>query len=241
MSECWRNIGQPVDGGIMIVADHASADLPEGVDLGVSSDILAQHVGHDIGVTELAELLARRFGFFGILGRYSRLLVDLNRDVDDPAVIPEVSDGIAIPANRLDDGQRKERLARYHHPFHFEVERQVGLYRPKFILFLHSFTPSLSTAPGDKRPWDVALLYDRDRRASDLAMRYFAELGLVVGDQEPYSGEIYNATFARHGEETDTAHILLEVRQDHISTATGQDKFADMIGTICRKIADELA
>ena len=53
---------------------------------------------------------------------------------------------------------------------------------------------------GEERPWDVGLLYNQDDRAARIAIDLFAEMGLTVGDNEPYSGKQLNATMDRHAE-----------------------------------------
>jgi hypothetical protein len=71
---------------------------------------------------------------------------------------------------------------------------------PALILSLHSFTPSLRSAPEEARPWQVGVLYNADDRAARLAIPLLAAEGLVVGDQQPYSGKLLNATMNRHAE-----------------------------------------
>jgi hypothetical protein len=80
---------------ILFVAEHASADVPHGIDLGVGADVMRQHVAVDIGVAPLTTELARRFGAEAVLAPWSRLVVDCNRAPDDPSAIPQVSDGFA--------------------------------------------------------------------------------------------------------------------------------------------------
>src|SRR3546814_9370404 len=51
--------GRP-DSGLLIVADHASSRVPEGLDLGICPTVLDRHVAIDIGVEPLVRLLAAR-------------------------------------------------------------------------------------------------------------------------------------------------------------------------------------
>ena len=78
---------------ILIIADHASNFVPkENNNLGVPNSFLNQHIAYDIGVKELSLDLSNRLKCKVILGKYSRLLIDLNRDLDDPTIIPEIVD-----------------------------------------------------------------------------------------------------------------------------------------------------
>jgi len=50
------------------------------------------------------------------------------------------------------------------------------------------------------RPWHVGVLYNEDDRAARVAIPLLEAEGLMVGDQEPYSGRLLNATMNRHAE-----------------------------------------
>jgi predicted N-formylglutamate amidohydrolase len=99
----------------------------------------------------------------------------------------------------------------------------LSAYEPALILSLHSFTPRLSSDPAQARPWHVGVLYNQDERAARLALDWLAqEPGLCVGDQQPYSGRLLNATMNRHAEAHGRPYVGLELRQDLIGDAAGQ-------------------
>lgn len=50
-----------------------------------------------------------------------------------------------------------------------------------------------------------------------------------MGDQEPYSGKMLNATMNRHGEANGIAYLGLEMRQDLIGHAAGVDHWARIL------------
>ena len=91
----------PAAAPIWIIADHAGALLPAGLDLGVSVPAMRSHIACDWGVAEVADILCEIPDFAAFKARYSRLVVDLNRDRADTAALPVCSDGVEIPANRL--------------------------------------------------------------------------------------------------------------------------------------------
>lgn len=232
--------GDLSDARILIISDHASASLPDDIDLGLSPSHMRTHIAVDIGVSEIASMLSRRPDFACVKACWSRLLVDTNRCPTDRAVIPEKSDGIAIAGNALPQSGRVDRLKRYHDSFHDAVTDAIDRAEPKFLLFLHSFTPKLAHE-AERRPWEVGLLYNHDRRAADLAMAFFRDQEFCVGDQQPYSGLIYNYSFVRHGEARGLPHLLLEIRQDLISDVTGQAHFADIVADLAQEIVEKLA
>ncbi len=122
MNDPWVILGQPTNGGILIVCDHASNHVPEEIDLGIDRRLLLQHIAYDIGVTEVANFLVDLSGCTAFLATNSRLVVDLNRYPHDASAIPVSSDGVKIPGNCLDATEREERLDRYFHPYHARLE-----------------------------------------------------------------------------------------------------------------------
>ena len=238
-AEAFRLVGEPQAGGILIAADHASNRVPDDIDLGVSPEIMQQHVAVDIGVAGIAERMAQHEDTAAFLGNVSRLVCDTNRREDDPAAIPEQSDGHAIPGNLGID--RAARLARFHRPYHAALASVLAETPPALTLILHSFTPALASAPDDARPWHCAVLYDQDRRGADAAVPMLEAQGLNVGDQVPYSGKEYNAVIARHFEPQRRPYLYLEIRQDLIAAAAGQHEWAARLSPIARKVAAKLA
>lgn len=236
----YRILGSARFGGILIVADHASNLVPADIELGIDAALLDQHIAHDIGVLQVAELMAWRPGTAAILGNVSRLVCDLNRDSDEPAAIPLASDGHAIPANALSPGQREARLARFHVPYHAALAALLDKAPPALILSLHSFTPRLASSPGELRPWQVGVLYNRDDRGARLAIPMLAADGLVVGDQQPYSGVLLNATMNRHAEADGRPYLGIEIRQDEIGDEAGQIAWAQRLHRICNEVALKL-
>lgn len=237
MSEVGRLLSEPKFGGILVVCDHGGRRVPKGIDLGIGEADMNRHIAYDIGVAEIAKRMAQNPGTAAFIANFSRLVVDLNRAADDPAAIPEQSDGRAIPGNVGID--RTARLAVYHHPFHAQLERQLEAAPPAFTVFLHSFTPSMATNDSE-RPWQCGVLYDEDDRGAMIAKRLLEDEGLTVGDQEPYSGAVYNATIRRHAEEPGRPYLYLEVRQDLIGNGAGQAEWAQRLHRICNRIAMEL-
>jgi predicted N-formylglutamate amidohydrolase len=233
-SPSWRHIGPARSGGIVLVADHASNFVPPGIDLGIDPALLYDHIAIDIGVKAVAERMARDSGIPAHLATVSRLVCDLHREEDNPAVVPESSDGHAIPGNVGADVE--ERLRRFHRPYHAALADWLDRAQPALTISLHSFTPALKSTPVP-RPWEVALLYNQDDRAARHAIRLFTEAGLTVGDNEPYSGTQLNATMNRHAEAHGRPYLAIEVRQDQIDTEAGQARWAALIADVARRVA----
>jgi hypothetical protein len=170
--------------------DHASNRVPDDIDLGVAPALLNQHIAVDIGVAAVGALLAERPGIAAFQANISRLVCDLNRDEHSPAIVPISSDGHVIPGNRLGKAEREARIERFYRPYHSALGDLINSAPPALILSIHSFTPSLMSHPDAQRPWQVGVLYNTDGRGARLAMPLLEGDGLIVGDQEPYSGTI---------------------------------------------------
>ncbi|MEL0212052.1 MAG: N-formylglutamate amidohydrolase [Novosphingobium sp.] len=236
MSEAYTILGQPRFGGILVVSDHASNHVPADIDLGISAELLNQHIAVDIGVAEVGALMAGRPGIAAFQGGVSRLVCDFNRDEHLPTVVPIASDGHAIPGNALDHAGHEARLARFFRPYHDALADLLADVPQALILSLHSFTPQLASSD-EPRPWHVGVLYNEDDSAARLAIPLLEAEGLCVGDQLPYSGKLLNATMNRHAEADGRPYVGIEVRQDLIGHAEGQAEWAERLARIANQVA----
>ena len=223
---------------LLLLCDHAAnAVPPELGTLGLDTADFARHIASDIGAGALTRDLADLFQAPAIIGRWSRLVVDLNRGDDDPTVVVKLSDGRIVPGNaRLDRNGVEERIARYHAPYHAAIAAkisqalQVGIV--PVIVSMHSFTPVWR---GEPRPWHIGVLWDRDGRlAQPLMERLRREPDLVIGDNEPYTGALENDCLYRHGTINGLPHVLIEVRQDLIADAAGIEHWGTRIARALR-------
>ncbi len=157
----------PPRSGLIFLCDHAANALPPGYGtLGLEPGAFAAHIAYDIGAAEAARALAEAYGAPVILGRYSRLLVDLNRGADDPTLVMKLSDGRIVPGNAdVDAAEIAHRLSRYHRPYHAAIAAEIAALRAAgtvpVLISIHSFTPAWK---GRARPWQVGVLWDRDDR-----------------------------------------------------------------------------
>jgi predicted N-formylglutamate amidohydrolase len=241
MDQAWHDIEGDAHSSLLLIGDHASNHVPPNLNLGLTVEALGKHIAYDIGVADLGRMLCAALLCPGIFGATSRLVVDLNREEDAPHIIPLASDGHIIPGNALSPAERLERIATYWHPYHARIERQIAAQRPKLLLSLHSFTPQLATAPDERRPWEIGILYNQDDRAARIAIPTLTEAGVVVGDQLPYSGKLLNATMNRHGEGNDIAYLGIEMRQDLIEDDAGVARWASRLAPLIRDISEAFA
>lgn len=238
MNEAYRQLGTPIRGRIVCTADHASNHVPDDIALGIPAHLLHEHIAVDIGTEAIAELLARDHAIPAHIAAVSRLVCDLNREEEAPGLVPEASDGYAIPGNVGADWEG--RLTRFHRPYHTALEQWLAAAEPKLILSLHSFTPRLATSDA-ARPWQVGVLYNTDDRAARIAIPMLAAEGLNVGDNLPYSGRDLNFTMNRHAEAKGRPYLGIEIRQDLAQTPEDHARWAHILANIAQRVASALA
>jgi predicted N-formylglutamate amidohydrolase len=226
---------------VLLVCDHASRTVPRALGLlGLDESLLMRHIGWDIGAAEVTRGLAARLDAPAVLAGYSRLVVDCNRGLEDPSSMPAVSDGIAVPGNAgLSAEARQARTASLYWPYHDAIARRLDVFgaqgRTPAMLSIHSFTPVMN---GFVRPWHVGILWDKDPRIpAPLLANLRAHPDLVVGDNEPYSAkEPAGYTVRTHAVPAGLPHVALEIRQDLIDTASGAQRWAELLASALEPI-----
>jgi predicted N-formylglutamate amidohydrolase len=236
----YRSIEGDLRTGLLILCDHAENTIPEPyANLGLRSEDLNRHIAYDLGAAPVAERLAELLGAPVLLSRFSRLLIDPNRGLDDPTLIMQISDGLVVPGNAgLDEAAVAARVAGYYAPYHQAIERAIdagiAAGKPPAVVSVHSFTQAWKGMP---RPWSVGVLWDKDPRlALPLLEGFRAIPGIVIGDNAPYTGQLKGDTLYRHGTRRGLAHALIEVRQDLILGPEGQAEWATRLAEVLRKV-----
>jgi predicted N-formylglutamate amidohydrolase len=231
--DAFETLAGAADHALLLLCDHASNRVPpEYADLGLPRSQFERHIGYDIGARDVVLGLAARLGGAAVLSRFSRLLIDPNRGMDDPTLIMRISDGAVIPGNRdVDEAERGRRIARFHQPYHRAIASAIAAIRARgripFIVSLHSFTPAWK---GVARPWHVGILWDRGEAVARAAITAFERQGdLVVGDNEPYHGALEGDTLFTHATSQGLPHVLIEIRQDLIADKSGVDEWVERV------------
>lgn len=225
---------------ILLVCDHASRAVPGSLtDLGLSRDKFDLHIAYDIGAADVTRRLAHLLNAPAVLAGYSRLVIDCNRAPGDPAMIPAVSDQIAVPGNNdLHVDAVVERLRSLFWPYHGKVAETLTRMRTTdqapMVFSIHSFTPHLD---GVERYWDIGVLWNRDPRLSTpLISSLRTHEALHVGDNEPYSGRDLAYTLDVHGTSAGLANCAVEIRQDNLMDDTSAGRWAGLLADALRPI-----
>jgi predicted N-formylglutamate amidohydrolase len=230
---------------ILLVCDHASCRFPESLgDMGLDPFARRCHLAIDIGAGPLTECLSDSLGVTAVVAQYSRLVVDLNREILDPGAFLEFGDGIIVPGNRnLGQAGKQSRVDEIYWPYHRAIDRQIerlqAIGPPPAFISIHSFTPVMN---GVARPWQVGVLWDKDARLAEIFIDGFRAAGLVTGDNEPYSGRApLDYTIDQHAELIGQPHVGIEVRQDMIDSVAGVETMAAILHKIIASIPSRIA
>jgi predicted N-formylglutamate amidohydrolase len=223
---------------LILTCDHASHRMPGRLDsLGVPRRYLRSHIAWDIGAATVTRELCRHLGATtAVLGGYSRLVIDLNRNIEDSSAFPPISDGVLIPGNLgLTESAKMQRERCLYEPYHEAVRGAIaGASDPQsspVLIAIHSFTPRLNRFA---RPWHIGVLWDKDPRLAVPLMAALRATGeLVVGDNEPYSGRHpADYTIDHHAEPLHLAHVGIEIRQDLIAEEPAAEHMAERLATL---------
>lgn len=228
-------------GAYVFTCDHAANFVPaEFGTLGLPAEDFNRHIAWDPGALPVARLLAEALDAPLIETCISRLVLDCNRPLDAPGLIPPLSETTEIPGNAgLSATERESRIARCWQPFHAAVEtvieERLARGQETRLVSVHSFTPVYKDV---SRPWQIGIIHDEDERiARPLIRSLNAVAGILVGDNEPYSpADLVYFTLERHARSRDLPCAMIEIRNDEIASAAGQHKWAELLGAILSKI-----
>jgi len=219
---------------IVLICEHASNHIPaEYKSLGLDEPDLSRHIAWDIGAAAVTRALAAKLDAPAFLGTYSRLLIDLNRPLGVPTSIPKRSESTDIPGNAsLSEAEKTRRGDLIFAPFHnfiakhLRARETVG--RKSRIVAMHSFTPVFF---GKERPWQAGVLYDSSRAFGEAVIAGLRQdSALNVEPNVPYViSRDHDYAVLVHGHDRGYAGILIEVRQDLLTSAEGTEGWARRI------------
>jgi predicted N-formylglutamate amidohydrolase len=182
-------------GQFVISAEHASHRIPAAYkNLGLTRRQLDSHIAWDPGAKLIARACAKALGCACHEGRFSRLLVDLNRSLHHPKLMAGRSFSMPIAGNRrLAPEEKDRRIRRYYTPFREAVLTDVGRIVERhercIHLSVHSFTPRVGDVV---RKTDIGLLYDPqrplERLLADHLLHRLTQDGFHVRRNYPYRG-----------------------------------------------------
>jgi predicted N-formylglutamate amidohydrolase len=140
---------------ILLTCEHASNDYPKEFDFifHKHKKLLASHRGWDEGAIDIARALKRKTKAPLLVGRFSRLLIDLNRSTNHPKCYSEIT-------KHLPSDVKASIIDRFYLPFRNSAHAIISNSPQALHLSIHSFVPILN---GVKRNCEMGILYDPKR------------------------------------------------------------------------------
>ncbi|QNQ63475.1 N-formylglutamate amidohydrolase [Brucella sp. 6810] len=229
----------------LLICEHASNHMPESfAGLGLDAETRKTHIAWDPGAVEVARELSKALDAPLVEAGLSRLLIDCNRPLDAPDLIPEISETTLVPGNHgLNTAERMARIDLSHRPFHRRIEEVIAMRtargQPSWIVTIHSFTPVYR---GVSRPWQIGIIHDEDDRiARPLIAALRQDTGLHIGVNEPYSpaDRVYY-TLERHARPRNAPCVMIEIRNDEITDAGTQTAWGRKLTAILKKYQETM-
>ena len=224
---------------ILIVADHASNFIPEEYNnLGLPNRLIESHIAYDLGIKKLSLELSKKLNAHLIIGSHSRLLVDLNRGVNDPTLISCISHGSKIIQNyNLSSRDKRFRMNKIYDNYHNKISKIIKKNKINLIISLHSFNPYYKKK---KRNIKFGILSNSDRRYSNIIIEILSKKGYRVGDNQPYEGNLIEDTMYRHGLQNGILHTLIETRNDLLQTSKNISDIANVLFQVIKSSKEKV-
>lgn len=227
---------------VVLVCEHASRQIP--VQLGtleLDADALQSHIAWDPGALAVSRLLSEALDATLVFQRFSRLVYDCNRPPESPAAMPSVSEIYIIPANAaLSNADRQMRVDEIYTPFHRAIhaliqERLKGKI-PPVLVTIHSFTPVYHGVP---RTVELGILHDADSRLADTILSQHSPFRtLRNAPYGPQDGVTH--TLKLHAAANGLLNVMIEIRNDLLSSESGQRVMADTLAAMMGNALSEL-
>jgi len=236
----YRLLNARLHSDLLLTCEHATNRLPRSIrPTAAEREVLGSHWGYDPGAWAVTRFVARALRAPAIAGRWSRLLVDLNRAVDDPTFVREVAGGLRLAwSGRAGRRSRIARAVALHAGYHAALDRLLAErvargVRP-LLVAIHTFTPQLD---GAHRPFDAGVLYDGERGLAVRCASALRRAGLSVRYNEPYSGRdgmMYAVD--RHARHYGLACLELELNQGLFERADAAQRVGRAVARALERI-----
>lgn len=144
---------------VVITCEHAGKVIPPVFQslFNEAQEVVLTHRGWDIGALPIAQYMARELQVPLFYEETSRLLIEMNRSLNNPALFSEYT-------NTLDEVTRLQLIEEFYLPYRNRVisalKAIIDHNQTALHLSIHTFTPFLNQ---EVRKTDIGLLFDPER------------------------------------------------------------------------------
>ncbi len=229
-----------VNNKIALFCCHASNTLPEGYSWSENDKVnfSGKHWAWDIEALGAAVYLASGLQCLVAHSLYSRILVDVNREMTDEDAFLKNGDGKIVELNQnLTQEEKEYRTKIYHRAYYDAIYEVLDKISPNIVLSIHSFTP---VKDGERRTLEVGIECLDNTELSQALCDGFRKRGYRTEINEPYSGKLGHALHelleSNHGKDRDG--VMLEFRNDILTDTKRAPKLKqdayEVIREVCR-------
>jgi len=225
---------------VFLTCEHASQRfVPPWTLEGDDTRLLGTHWAFDPGAEEITRELAAALGAPAVIARFSRLIVDPNRDLSSPTLLRHVADGLPITLNfDVPDADQKARIVRFYEPYHRAIDEGLAACSAPLVFPIHTFTDEYE---GDPRSMEVGVLFDEEEALAEELRAVLDAAGFIVAMNEPWSGKdglIYSAE--RHARAHGRRALEIEARQDRAVDPAFRARLVPVLAAFLREAGNRL-
>jgi len=243
---------------ILITVPHASDAVPRWVGPRALGPLGGTHFALDRGAAALAHAVAQLTGARVLSGTFSRLVIDLNRSLDDDGLIPQMAGSFGCVAcnARVRSGDLAARLEvrrRFHQRIWHEIDGNPTRL-PTLLVDLHTFTRVFEAAP--PRDVDIGICVAPPSTAGlvllDRLQQMVEDGSVLIPDRdgcrrpivrrdEPYAGTHPGAFIGRTYASPRARAVTVEVCDDLLPDDAAAARVGRLLSQGIRAVQDDIA
>ena len=232
---------------LVLVCEHASNTIPDYFNgLGLSQKARQSHIAWDPGALPVAQALSKAFDAPLVCARISRLVYDCNRPPSAPSAIPAKSEDAVIPGNaNISQAEGRARIEQIYQPFNQTLEHTIAQRLSRgnsqgskpALVTIHSFTPVFL---GQQRLVELGILHSSDTTLADKMLSVAPQITkLRVERNQPYGpADGVCHTLDTHGIANGMANVMIEIRNDLLTTPQAVENVAQTLQTMIEQALD---
>jgi len=221
----------------LICCEHASNRLPDDwtwpeADIQLSNT----HWAVDKGAKEVATLLSRNLNVHCLLARFTRLLIDANRNLESDTLFRDTCDGNQVQLNRkenLTNSDIQKRISRYYIPFHNALDELLQKYPIDNVFSIHSFTPNYE---GKARSLEIGVLFDKDTELGHQICSALKDLGYDAQLNQPWAGNVGLGIIIEKTQQKHKRTIAFELNQSFAGQAGWRNTLVNNLAKIFKNL-----
>jgi predicted N-formylglutamate amidohydrolase len=176
---------------VVVSCEHASGFVPEELNnLGVSMDELNScNYLMDRGAEGAYDFLVAKLGCNGIKARVSRLVIDVNRDLDQKSLIRTSCGPHSFKGNKdITEEEKKDRVEKYYLPYRNKLhDLLLDCEKKHGVCFYFSIHTMENCFEKERREMDFAIIYNKGEKVAKKLGESLEKNGHVVTYNNPYT------------------------------------------------------